>query len=232
MMSIDWSLVEVAGQLLEHDERESVLGDLVEADESAWQGLIDVLGLVIRRQTIFWKSWRPWLAAFGLALPFSFLLMGFSLSVIWSYQHLVESKIPNGLTMGAGFLLLISHVFLLIAWSWTGGFVVGSLSRKTLWVSIASSCFPCFFCLARFRESSLPRLCLLLFLVPAIWGVHQGLRMTHIKLRSALVLAVAVAILIIPMWSGGLWTLNWVLIWPAWYMVATARKTGRETRRS
>src|SRR6266851_1778965 len=168
MTGIGWSLVEVAGQLLEREERESVLGDLVEAGESAWQGLLDVLGLVVRRQTIHWKSWRPWLAAFGLALPFSFLLMGFSLSVSRSYQNFVDSKIlANGLTIGAGFLLLISHIFLLIAWSWTGGFFVGSVSRRTLWVSIASSCFPCLFCLARFRESSLPRLCLLLFLVPA-----------------------------------------------------------------
>jgi hypothetical protein len=233
MTGVGWSLVEVASQLLERDEREAVLGDLVEAGKNASQGLLDVLGLVIRRQTILWKSWRPWLAAFGLALPFSFLLMGFSLSVSWSYQHFVDSKIPaKGLTLGAGFLLLISHVFLLIAWSWTGGFVVGSLSRRTLWVSIASSCFPCLFCLARFRESSLPRLCLLLFLVPAMWGVHQGLRMTRIKLRSAIVLVVTVTMLTIPLGSGGLWTLNWVLIWPAWYMVATARNTGRETGRS
>lgn len=228
MMSIDWSLMEVAAQLLERDEREWVLGDLVEADESAWQGLVDVLGLVIRRQTILWKTWRPWLAAFVLALPFSFLLMGFSLSMSWSYLHFVDSKIPtNGLTMGAGFLLLISHVVLLIAWSWTGGFVVGSVSRRTLWVSFASSCFPCLFCLARFRESSLSRLCLLLFLVPATLGVCQGLRTTRIKLRSAIVLAVTVTMLMIPLWSGGWRTLNWVLIWPAWYMVVTARKTGR-----
>jgi hypothetical protein len=32
-----------------------VLGDLVEADESAWYGLLDVLGLVIRRQVELWK---------------------------------------------------------------------------------------------------------------------------------------------------------------------------------
>jgi len=233
MTGLGWSFVAVASQVLERDEREAVLGDLAEAGESAWHGLLDVLGLVIRRQAVLWKNWRPWVSAFGLALPFSFLLMGFSLFVSWSYQHFVAPKVPvDGLTMGAEFLLLISQILLLIAWSWTGGFVVGSVSRRTLWVSIASSCFPCLFCLARFRETSLPRLCLLLFLVPAIWGVHKGLRITRIKLRSALVLAVAVAILMIPMWSGGLWTLNWVLIWPAWYMVATARKTGRETGRS
>jgi hypothetical protein len=70
-------LLELTAQLLERSEREAVLGDLEEAGESAWRGLVNVLGLVIRRQTILWKSWRPWLAAFGLALPASFLLMGF-----------------------------------------------------------------------------------------------------------------------------------------------------------
>jgi hypothetical protein len=55
MRRIDWSLVEVASQPLERDEREAVLGDLLEADESAWHGLLDVLGLVIRRQVELWK---------------------------------------------------------------------------------------------------------------------------------------------------------------------------------
>jgi hypothetical protein len=117
-MSNGWSLVKVAAQLLERDESEAVLGDLVEEGESAWQGLLGVLGLVIRRQTSLWKSWRPWLAAFGLAHQGSFMLMGYSLSVSWTYQHFVDSKIPSqGLPMSAGFLLLISQVLLLVAWS-------------------------------------------------------------------------------------------------------------------
>jgi hypothetical protein len=210
------SLVEVAAQLLEPNEREAVLGDLTESGESAWRGSLGVLCLVLRRQAIPWKSWRPWLAAFGLALPFSFLLLGYSLSVSWSYQRFIDSR--------TGFWLLISHAFLLVAWSATGGFVVGSLSRRTLWASIVASCLPCLFCLARFRESSLPRLCLLLFLAPAIWGVFRGMRTNRIKLRWAIILAVATTAAMIPTWA-----LNWILVWPAWYLVATAWKTGRET---
>jgi hypothetical protein len=76
MVSLGWSLAEIATHLLQCDEREAVLGDLSETDESAWRGLLDVLGLVIRRQLLLWKSWRPWLSAFGLTLPGSFLLMG------------------------------------------------------------------------------------------------------------------------------------------------------------
>src|SRR5271170_4369266 len=120
-------LLELTAQMLEPSEREAVLGDLAEAGESAWRGLVNVLGLVIRRQIILWKSWRPWLAAFGLTLPASFLLMGFSVSVSWHARMLVEGD--------ASLWFLIVNVLLLGAYSWTGGFVVGSLSRRTLWVS-------------------------------------------------------------------------------------------------
>src|SRR5690348_4427772 len=80
MMHTGWSFVEAAARLLARDEREAVLGDLLEADENALQGLFGVIGLVFRRETALWKRWQPWLAGFGVALPSSFLLMGFSLS--------------------------------------------------------------------------------------------------------------------------------------------------------
>jgi len=237
MTEVGWSIVEVASQLLERDERETVLGDLAEAGESAWRGLHDVLGLVIRRQAILWKNWRPWLAAFGVSLPGSFFLMGFSLSVSLTFRQIITTKIFEG--AGPGFLLLICHAFLLVGWSWSSGFVVGSVARRTLWVSIASCCFPCLFCLARFRVESLSRFCLLLFVLPAIWGVRQGLRITRIKLSLAVVLAVAITVLTIPTWSGRgqpWWSppalMNWILGWPAWYLLATARRPGRETERS
>ena len=230
MTSIDWSLVEVASQLLEHDEREAVLGDLAEASESAWHGLLDVLGLVIRRQAALWKNWRPWVAAVGLALPGSLVLMGLSVSVSWTYQHLIEGEIFNstGLAPGTTILPLICQVSLLIGCSWTGGFVVGSMSRRTLWVSIAATCSPCLFCLTRFRIDSLSRFSLFLFLLPAVFGVRECLRSTRIKVAPAIALAVVVTALTISSWSGSVaWFLNLVLIWPAWYMVARARNPGQ-----
>jgi hypothetical protein len=227
MTGAGWSLVEIAARLLERGEREAVLGDLLEAQENAYQALLGVFGLLIRRHLSHWKNWRPWLAAFGLALPGSLLLMGFSLSVTQGYQQFIGPVIRNatGLTLGPGFWLLLCNIFLLIAWSWTGGFVVGSVSRRTLWVSAALSFSPCLFCLSRFRVESLSRFCLLLFLLPAIWGVRSGLQVARIKLSSAMVLAVAVTALTVPTWgSRGPWIPNWALSWPAWYLVATARK--------
>jgi hypothetical protein len=232
MTGIGWRLVNVVSQLLEHDECEAVRGDLEEAGESAWQALLDVLGLVIRRQAVLWKNWRPWLTAFGLAVPSTLLLMGFSLSVSRTYQQLIDAKIleATGLKMDPGVSLLMCRILLLIGWSWTGSFVVGSMSRRTVWVSAVLSAVASLFCFARYREESLSTLCLLLFLLPAIWGVRQGLRMARIRLSSAFVLAAAVTGLTIPVWnSGGPWILNWALSLPAWYMVAAARRHNGET---
>jgi hypothetical protein len=231
--SLQWSLVEIASRLLEGDEREAVLGDLVETQDSAWNGLFDVIGLVVRRQALLWKSWRPWLAGFAVALPSSFLLMGASLSVSWSYQRLLCPELLKAasLTKGSGFLVLLCQALLLIGWSWTGGYVVGAASRRTLWASALLCYSPCLFCLSRFRVETLSRFCLLLFLVPAIWGVRQGLRSSRMRLNAALVLALGVTALMVASDSGGPhgWSaprlnLDWALSLPAWYLVATARR--------
>jgi hypothetical protein len=68
-------------------------------------------------------------------------------------------------------------------------------------------------------------MCLLLFLPAALWGVHRGLQVVRIQRRSAVVLAVGVTALTMPLWgSEGAWLPNWALSWPAWYLVATARR--------
>jgi hypothetical protein len=225
-------LLEFVLRLLEPHEREVVQGDLLESGEGAWQSVLAILGLVMRREIARWRNWRPWLAAFGLALPGSFLLMGFSLSVGRAYQHFVETTVRHvtgtstGFAAGPGFSLLLCNVLLLVGWSWTGGFVVGALSRRTAWVSACLSLAPCMFCLERFRIQSLSRLCLILFLPAAVWGAYRGLQIARIKRSSAIALAIGVTALTIPLWSSsGQWIPNWALSWPAWYLVATARKT-------
>ena len=232
MTSAGWSLVEVAARLLEREEREAVLGDLAEAGAGAstGQALADVLGLVICRQATPCRNWRPWLAAFGLVLPSSFLLMGASLSVSWTFQRLAGPMILEStpLSMLVGVLLLLGQALLLIAWSWTGGFVAASVSRSTLWVSAALCVLPCFFCLSRFRIESLSRLYLLLFLLPAILGAGQGLRTVRVKMGSAIAIAVVITVLMIAMLSGsGRSIAIWALLWPSWYMVATAQRSSR-----
>ena len=120
-------LVDLVSRLLPPDEREVVQGDLLEAGESAWQSLLGVLGLIIRREATLWKTWRPWLAAFGLALPSSFLLMGFSLSVSRAYQQLAGGPIlhATGIDVRPGFALFLCNVLLLgrlvLDWRFCGG---------------------------------------------------------------------------------------------------------------
>ena len=230
MTGIGWPLVDLASRLLDRDEREAVVGDLLEANETTWQALLNVFGLVLRRQALLWKQLSPWLAAFGVALPSSYLLTYVSLSVSCTYQRLVYHRFaPCWPTGHQGFLLLLCHIILLIAWSWAGGFVVGALSRRTLWVSAAFCVFPCVFCLAAFPFEFLPKLCPFLFLLPAILGVRHRLRNPRISLNSAFLLAVTTTALMIFAWSNdALWILNWALIWPVWYLVATARKSGQE----
>jgi len=214
MTGITWSFVDAVSQLLDRDEREVVRGDLAEAGANAWHGLVEVFGLVIRRQAEHWKAWRPWLAAFGLALPASFLLMGFSLFVSRSVQQFkLSDSVP-----------LVCYLLLLIGWSWTGGFVVGSVSPKTVWVSAALTFSPCLFCLARFRHDSVSRFCLLLFLLPAVWGVTKGLQNIRIHRSLAIAVALAITLLTISTRTGeGSWLIACALTWPVWYMVAKAR---------
>jgi hypothetical protein len=240
MTEATWAVVEVAARLLPAEDREVVLGDLAEAGESSWRGSLDVLDLAVRRQLVLWKNWRPWAATLGVAVPSSFLLMGFCLSVSLNLLRLIDPAVPRpeGWTAGSAIVQLLCHGLLLLACSWTGGFVVGSLSRRTLWVSLTSCCMACSFCLVRFRVESLSRLCLLLFLPPAIFGAQQGLRKARVGMSSAVVIAVLVTTLMIPSWShrGQKWwnppgLLTWILSTPAWFMVVTARKKCEEEKR-
>ncbi len=151
--------------------------------------------------------------------------MGLSVSIAVSGQRWINANVLNGaqVTLGPGLALLLSNIVLLIAWSFTGAFVMGAISRRTVRISVALSFVPCAFCLARFQIESLSRLCLLLFMIPAAWGLAHGLRFAHIRLRSALFLATIITVLTIPAWaSKGAWIPNWALSWPAWYLVATA----------
>src|ERR1700744_1821945 len=199
-----WALVEYFARVLPEGVREPVLGDMHEADESAWQALRGVLGLLVLRQTELWKNWRPWLAGFGVALPNSFMLVGVSMSVSWSYMRLLRPDLlaQASLNKPSAILVLLWQALLLIGWSWTGGFVVGSLSKRTLWMSMLLCYAPCLVCVSQFDVASLPRFCLLLFVLPAIWGAHRGLRIPKMKFSSALLIAVALTLMIAPISSN------------------------------
>jgi hypothetical protein len=232
MSAVGWPLVEIASQLLEGDERDAVLGDLEEANESSWRGLLGIFDLFLRRQAILWKNSKPWLAGFGIAVPCSYLLMHVSVSVTCTYCRLIYHKVfPGHAPTGhEGYFLLLCHIALLIVWSWTSGFIVGSVSRRTLWTSAALCATACVYSLGT-SCIDISRLYFFLFLIPALWGVRHGLRVDRIGLSRSFVLAASVTALMIAAWSSNaLWILNWALIWPVWYLVAMAIRAGKEDR--
>lgn len=218
MTGAGWWCVEAASGLLEPREREAVLGDLAEAGNAAWRGAIEVLGLAARRQLLLWKSWRPWVSAFGVALPNSFQLIGFSLLVSETFRRMFGQGLGAG-----GVRLLLCRIALLAILAWSCGFAVVAVSRRTLWVSVAACFLPCLFCLSRFGVPHQSPLSLLLFLPFALWGARQGLRQLRLRLSSAITLAVAATVLTIVGWPGP-WIFMLALIWPGWFLVATARK--------
>jgi hypothetical protein len=228
------ALLSFTAQLLEPVEREVVLGDLAEANVSTPRSIYQVLDLGIRRHAALWLQWRPWLTGPGLALPGSFLLMGTSLSVSQACLNLAQPGAP----MSANLTWLLAQLSLLIGWSWTCGLVVGSLSRRTLWASMALCAWPCFVCVSKFHVGSLSPVCLLWYLIPAGVGVSQGVRATAIRVPIAVGIAAALTVTMLwaghgatPRWRGLPWWMSdFVMSWPAWCLVARACQMARTNR--
>lgn len=222
MRNISWKVIEAIALQLTPTEREIVLGDLLETRESAWRGTREILGLVIRRQLQLWKRGSPWLAGPGLALPCSFLLMGLSFAISSELRDRFVSRWGLSFFSSAPgeFLSLLCQVFVLLICAWAAGFAVESVSRRTFVVSAVCCFLPCLFCLLRFHQESLPRFCLLLFLLPAIAGVcfsrRGGKIYRHRALASALAATICMTVLAV---RGHLSVLNWELMVPAWYLV-------------
>ena len=74
MTRIAWTLADLATQLLEPQERDVVRGDLAECGATGWRALREVLGLVIRRQSMLWTEWQPWFALIAIVLPIGVML--------------------------------------------------------------------------------------------------------------------------------------------------------------
>jgi hypothetical protein len=229
-----WPLVEFAAAPLGQEERDAVIGDSLEAGDSLWKALAGVLGLVLRRQLLRWRSWRPWFATFLLALPACYLLTHVSFSVVCTYERLMGMKVGHWAPTGhEGFLMLLCHIFLLITWSWTSGFAVGSLSPRTLCSTIAVSGVTFLPYGMHLRFDSISAYYSLLFVAPAIWGILRGKRTHRLSLRTALLLATTMTVLTASAWiDNALWVFNWLLLCPAWYLVATASRSGSDRHRS
>src|SRR5262249_62414493 len=70
---VGW-LAEKAAHLLDPAEREVVCGDLVETGVSDTRALVEILGLVVRRQMSQWTTWQPWAALILVVAPLGMVL--------------------------------------------------------------------------------------------------------------------------------------------------------------
>jgi hypothetical protein len=205
-----WRMVDRLSQLLEPWERESVLGDLVESGASGEEALLDLLGLVIRRQAGSWNEWWFWLGLAGMVVPLGLVVgqttvgLGGGLAAYYFYRAPLEA----GLAYAS---------MLLVAQGVASGFVVGSLSRRTIWtnatvfylmwlaeLALGWHPFMAGFPLAMFgyygmagyffRTALLPLALvpqLLLFVLPSLWGMRRGLRFGAPRTRPTPALAAA-----------------------------------------
>lgn len=135
--------VDTASRMLEPGERDVVLGDFAESGESGGQALRGVLGLVVRRQAAFWQDWRPWLVLVVLIVPLGMLLSivssltaSQSATYIWLYANNWDWALLRyaefWYELAASFAFVFVRCLTLICWSWTAGFVLGSVSRRII----------------------------------------------------------------------------------------------------
>ena len=208
------SLAEMATIFLAPKDRDAVLGDLAETGVRGWGALGSVLWFVVRQQLELWRAWQSGFAG-GVAFAGSVLLLSVSFGLSVDSRDLLRGERGYGSVLCAALLML--------SWAWTSGFVVGSLSGKTRGVSGILCAIPCLSCVLRFHDPSLSRLCVLLFLLPAVVGAVQGVRRARWSHRTALTLAIAMTALML-VW-GGMYMRNWFLFLPAWWLVAHAERS-------
>ena len=147
MSRLGWWVVQWLSRALEAAERDAVCGDLVESGDGAACALRGVLGLVVRRQVVFWRGWQTWVA---IALGF---LLGVisrresnrSAIYIWLYaNNWTWSYVAN-----AGFLRdlvvvvvgVCEEFAVLVLCSWLAGLLLGPLACRMTWINGTLLCF-------------------------------------------------------------------------------------------
>jgi hypothetical protein len=226
---ICWRLVDVLSRMLDTDERQVVRGDFAESGQGVARAIRDVSGLVVRRQIGLWTVWQPWLALCGVAClagaPLS--RIAFRLNVDLGQQlmayYIYGVHFGTLLTPQQDMAWLLCLAIALLLWSWTCGFVLGSLSGRALWLTWSVFYLMVLdFAWVRFilsgsiilRDPQPLRILMgailplspagFLFLLSALWGAFMGVRRRVLPWRTAYVLASAITIFtILVTWMSG-----------------------------
>ena len=207
-------IVALASRLLDDDERDAVCGDLQENAVTSGRALVEVLGVVGRRQLLAWTGWRPWVTVAVVIAPLGTLLS--ITSTWWAYVHatyiwlyldnwtpayLDSAGSRQELAAHAGSFLLASCA--LASWSWTAGFVLGALARRAAIVcgvlfalvvfggfsAVPASGANAVLALTFYRVAFPLLVRMLLVVVPAMWGMRVALRRRALPPRRAIACA-------------------------------------------
>jgi hypothetical protein len=223
MTQVCWWLADRFSRLLARDERDAVRGDLVELRVSGGRALVEVLGLVMRRQAALWTQARPWLALLGLAVPLSMVL---SLLSRWYAEGIAIDAfmyVDNwtwGMLESPGARRDLADVIAAVAltcvalfsWAWTTGFAIGALARRTVWVQsavVALVLLVEFLAVEQphhaghaaifeltFYRTVLPLLLrAVLVLAPLVWGATRGARRGALGPLATVLVAIVIATL-------------------------------------
>jgi hypothetical protein len=245
-----WWFVDILSRMLEPDERDAVLGDLVESGATGGQALRDVMGLVVRRQAALRKDWHPWLALAGLVGVAGVLLSeiafqfdaAIDLQVRTYWRHGVH--FGTGLSVGEDVVYLVCLFLGLFSWLWVSGFVLGSLSGRATWLTgtlfclVVQSSYILRLLLPRgltlpgaqlwalvlhMLRTSIP---ILPFLLAAIWGMNRGAQLRALRFQQVVLLAAIIVVLT----SLVTWTTGWYetvrVTWSegAWHAIPWPRR--------
>lgn len=206
---------------LEPGERDAVQGDFAELGLSPTQQTRDLLGLVARRQAALWNNWQPWLALLGIAVPLGLLLTGSSYALLarelwteWCYGVRYET----GLTATGDCIVFLCQALAIILASWLCGFVLASLSRRTLRITAVFLYLTWILILVRgivltFDNGLsplwtilqiLPSVCL--FVLPSAWGMRQSIRCGTLGFRRTILFTAAIITTdALALWTGSWW---------------------------
>ncbi|HEY3453238.1 MAG TPA: hypothetical protein VGK64_01470 [Bryobacteraceae bacterium] len=198
--------MDLVSRALAPEEREAVRGDITESGATAGRALLDVLGMIVRRQAASWSRLGTWVILLCLVLPLSAILLSMvsrtaTLTAVYSWLY-VNNWTPGYLA--AGFRQDLLHnlaffavsCFKLIFVAWSAGLALGFISRRSigsngllfLLVLVAGLLLrphsqdggngPVF--LLSFYRRVLPIVMLaVLVVIPSIRGMHDGLRFSR-----------------------------------------------------
>jgi outer membrane protein assembly factor BamB len=148
MTRITWWLVDKLARRLTPDERDAVYGDFAELELTGGQALREVLGLAVRREVEAWRAWRPWIVLAAGVIPLGLLLGLVTQRIVdnatvygWLYTYNWSPAILESPGPRRDLIHFITRFVLqcaaLIATSWIGGLILGSLVRRAIGIHVA-----------------------------------------------------------------------------------------------